>query len=158
MSSLITYVACSCIFNCKDCIPKLSRRRVIQNMLFHRSLFLTKKSVFPGVSVIPGINQCQYTTLEIVWACSTFRQSQHTLPLSQDEERGRCFFSTAEFNLWSFVNRKRKMSFMKRQDVPLFDPRRLFFFLFLFGSVYLISGSSYPCYLINWFLSLVMLL
>lgn len=84
-----------------------------------------KKSVFPGVSVIPDINQCQYTSPETVWACSTFRQSQHTLLLSQNGERGRCFFSSAEFMI--ICQLKKKDEFHEEARCSCIWPWEVFF-------------------------------
>lgn len=144
MSSLITCVACSCILMAHTVSPSsLAGEGYTEHAVPWEPPF-NKKSVFSAISVIPDINQCQYTTPKIVWACSTFRQpwrvGTHCLCPKTWREAGA---SSALPNLWSFVNWKRKMTFMKRQDLPVFDLGR-FFFLFLFGSVYLISGSPCP--------------
>lgn len=132
MSSLITHVACSCVLIAHTVSPSsLAGEGYTEHVVPLEPPF-NKKSVFSAVSVIPDINQCQYTTPKIVWACFTFRQpyrvSTYCLCPKTWRKAGA---SSALLNLWSFVNWKRKMSFMKRQDLPVFDPWRFFSFSFL---------------------------
>lgn len=71
----VDYICCLQLhFDCTHCIPELSCKRWLHRTCCSVGASFNKKSVFSAVSVIPDINQCQYTTLKIVWACSTFRQ------------------------------------------------------------------------------------
>lgn len=151
------YMCClQLCFDCTHCIPKVSCRRGL-----HRTCCSIGTSFWQGISLHCHVCHTRHKSVSIYPSKNSLgllylqaaKDSWHTLPLSQDPERGRCSFSTAEF--MNICQLKKKAPWRGKIFLYLTLGG---FFLFLFGFVHLISGSLCPPSLTNWFLSLVALL
>lgn len=151
------YMCClQLCFDCTHSIPKVSCRRGL-----HGTCCSIGTSFWQGICLHCRVCHTRHKSVSIYHSKNSLGllylqaplDSWHKLPLSQDPERQVLLLLCRIHGHLS----AEKESSMEKQDFPAFDPGS-FFFLFLFGFVHLICGSSCPPSLTNWFLSLVTLL